>query len=95
MDPDDAAPVARAADRLRAEATVVMTTHDPANYPGVSPHQPSAAGHFPVRIDAALVPDEHLVPDVASVLQLPPRLLLHARLLDATDDSKVASRPRT
>ncbi|MER5465488.1 hypothetical protein ABT010_33325 [Streptomyces sp. NPDC002668] len=49
--------------------------------------------NFPLEIDSALVPDETLVPDVASVLQLPPRLLQHARLavrlLDATDDTKV------
>lgn len=49
--------------------------------------------NFPVRIDSALVPDEVLVPKVNSVLQLPPRLLQHARLdirlLDAIDDTKV------
>ncbi|HEY0037890.1 MAG TPA: hypothetical protein VGB66_14435 [Longimicrobium sp.] len=49
--------------------------------------------NFPVQIDAALAPDEPVVPNVASVLQLPPRLLQHARLdvrlLDAQDDAKV------
>lgn len=49
--------------------------------------------NFPVRIDPALLPDQSLAPKVTSVLQLPPRLLQHARLdfrlLDAQDDSKV------
>lgn len=49
--------------------------------------------NFPVRTDPALAPDQVLVPKVNSVLQLPPRLLQHARLdirlLDAKDDTKV------
>lgn len=48
---------------------------------------------FPVRIDPTLLPDEVVVPRVSSVLQLPPRLLQHARLelrlLDAADDTLV------
>ncbi|MFJ4682438.1 hypothetical protein [Streptomyces sp. NPDC088789] len=46
--------------------------------------------NFPLEIDPALTPDRVLVPHVASVLQLPPRLLQHARLdirlLDSHDD---------
>jgi hypothetical protein len=49
--------------------------------------------NFPVQRDAALQPDEPLVTNVASVLQLPPRLLQRARLdmrlLAAQDDAKV------
>lgn len=48
---------------------------------------------FPVKIDAALTPDQTLVPEVQSVLQFPPRLLQAARLdidlLDAVDDALV------
>jgi hypothetical protein len=49
--------------------------------------------NFPVRIDSALAPDQALPTDIASVLQLPPRLLqparLDIRLLDAIDDTLV------
>jgi hypothetical protein len=51
------------------------------------------AKNFPMLIDPALLPDRKIAVDVASVVQLPPRLLqgarLDFRLLDAADDSKV------
>lgn len=49
--------------------------------------------NFPVRVDDALLPDVRMVPDVASIVQLRPRLLQHARLdfrlVDGHDDGKV------
>ncbi|MFE7129887.1 hypothetical protein ACFVIM_03430 [Streptomyces sp. NPDC057638] len=49
--------------------------------------------NFPLRLDPALTPDRTIDPVIASVIQLPPRLLQHARLdirlLDAHDDRKV------
>lgn len=49
--------------------------------------------NFPVHVDAALLPEQRLIPDVASVVELPPRLLQHARLdfrlVDGHDDAKV------
>jgi hypothetical protein len=49
--------------------------------------------NFPMRIDDALMPEQRLILDVASVVQLRPRLLQHARLdirlVDGRDDAKV------
>ncbi|MEW1551705.1 hypothetical protein [Streptomyces tsukubensis] len=49
--------------------------------------------NFPLRLDPHLTPDRVIDPVVRSVIQLPPRLLQHARLdirlLDAHDDQKV------
>ncbi|MFD9720375.1 hypothetical protein [Streptomyces sp. NPDC059076] len=49
--------------------------------------------NFPLQLDPHLTPDRVIDADIASVIQLPPRLLQHARLdirlLDAHDDQKV------
>lgn len=49
--------------------------------------------NFPLQLDPHLTPDQVIDPAIASVIQLPPRLLQHARLdirlLDAHDDQKV------
>ncbi|HEX3790772.1 MAG TPA: hypothetical protein VHW44_23120, partial [Pseudonocardiaceae bacterium] len=49
--------------------------------------------NFPLLMDQALVPDARTITTVASVVQLPPRILQHARidfrLLDGHDDSKL------
>ncbi|MGW1978104.1 hypothetical protein [Streptomyces sp. NPDC001889] len=49
--------------------------------------------NFPLQLDPHLAPDQVIDPAIASVMQLPPRLLQHARLdirlLDAHDDQKV------
>ncbi|GGZ33281.1 hypothetical protein GCM10010387_29270 [Streptomyces inusitatus] len=49
--------------------------------------------NFPLQLDPHLTPDRAIDPAIASVIQLPPRLLQHARLdirlLDAHDDHKV------
>ncbi|MEU9336492.1 hypothetical protein AB0D49_25505 [Streptomyces sp. NPDC048290] len=52
--------------------------------------------NFPVRIDTALTSDRPIDPQIASMIQLPPRVLQHARLdirlLDAHDTTKVYQR---
>jgi hypothetical protein len=52
--------------------------------------------NFPVLIDSAMAPDTKIAVNVASVMQLPPRLLQNARLdmqlLDAIDDTKLFGR---
>ena len=48
---------------------------------------------FPLQIDSAFEPDEKIATNVASVVQVPPRILQHSRLdfrlLDGRDDTKV------